>query len=115
MSGKEIMEASRAPNVFDMPGSPYLRFDRKYSGVWQALMECVLRANELWYAVDPGGDTFKKGGVENRKDRQVATTLYSVMPMDVLQHLIAKVLATEACDTMKLLFERPSHVKQANL
>ena len=67
MSGKEIMEASRAPNVFDMPGSPYLRFDRKYSGVWQALMECVLRANELWYAVDPGGDTFKKGGVEKTK------------------------------------------------
>ena len=29
-------------------------------------MECGLRANELWDAVDPGGDAYKKEGAECR-------------------------------------------------
>ncbi|KAM3256600.1 hypothetical protein ACQJBY_049186 [Aegilops geniculata] len=78
-------------------------------------MECGLRANELWDAVDPGGDAFKKEGAEHRKDRQAMSAIYSVMPMDVLQHLIAKELAKEVWDTLKLMFEGHTRVKQANL
>src|SRR3954468_124555 len=78
-------------------------------------MECGLRANKLWDAVDPGGDEFKKEGAEHRKDRQAASTIYSVMLIDVLQHLIAKATAKEAWDTLKVLFEGHTRVKQANL
>ena len=65
--------------------------------------------------VDPGGDAFKKEGAEHRKDRQAASAIYSVMPMDVLQHLIAKATAKEVWDTLKLMFEGHTRVKQANL
>ncbi|XP_073359731.1 uncharacterized protein [Aegilops tauschii subsp. strangulata] len=37
------------------------------------------------------------------------------MPMDVLQHLIAKATAKEVWDTLKLMFEGHTRVKQANL
>ncbi|XP_045084695.2 uncharacterized protein [Aegilops tauschii subsp. strangulata] len=78
-------------------------------------MECGLRANELWDAVDPGGNAFKKEGAEYRKDWQAASAIYSVMPMDLLQHLIAKATAKEVWDTLKLMFEGHTRVKQANL
>src|SRR3954468_2468742 len=78
-------------------------------------MECGLRANKLWDAVDPGGDEFKKEGAEHRKDRQAASAIDSVMPIDVPQHLIAKATAKEAWDTLKVLFEGHTRVKQANL
>ena len=78
-------------------------------------MECALRANELGDAVHPGGDEFKKEGAEHRKDRQAASAIYSVMPIDVLQYLIAKATTKEAWDTLKILFEGHTRVKQANL
>ena len=115
MTGKEIVESSGAAKVLAVPGTSYPRFDRENFGVWKALMECGLRANELWDAVDPGGDAFKKEGAEHRKDRQAASAIYSVMPMDVLQHLIAKATAKEVWDTLKLMFEGHTRVKQANL
>ncbi|XP_073355479.1 uncharacterized protein [Aegilops tauschii subsp. strangulata] len=113
---KQLAEYSGAAKVFAAPAnSSYPRFDRENFGVWKALMECGLRANELWDAVDPGGNAFKKEGAEHRKDRQAASAIYSVMPMDVLQHLIAKETAKEAWDTLKLMFEGHTRVKQANL
>ncbi|XP_073363674.1 uncharacterized protein [Aegilops tauschii subsp. strangulata] len=113
---KQLAEYSGAAKVFAAPASSsYPRFDRENFGVWKALMECGLRANELWDAVDPGGDAFKKEGAEHRKDRQAASAIYSVMPMDVLQHLIAKATAKEVWDTLKLMFEGHTRVKQANL
>ena len=78
-------------------------------------MECVFCANELCDAIHPSGDTFKKIGVENYKDWEAATMLYSVMPMDVLQHLIAKVTANESWDMLKLYRDLPSRLTQANL
>ena len=96
MVGEEIVEASDAGKVLAVPGSSYPRIDRENFRVWKALMECGLRANELWDVVDPGGDAFKKEGAEHRKDRQAASAIYSVMPMDVLQHLIAKETVKEA-------------------
>ena len=65
--------------------------------------------------MDPGGDSFKKEGAEHRKDRQAASAIYSVMPMDVLQHLIAKATAKEVWDMLKLAFVGHTRVKQANL
>ena len=113
---KQLVEYSGAAKVIAAPASSsYPRFDRENFGVWKALMECGLRANELWDAVDPGGDAFKKEGTEHRKDRQAASAIYSVMPMDVLQHLIAKATAKEVWDTLKLMFEGHTRVKQANL
>src|SRR3954463_7808661 len=113
---KQVAVYSGAAKVIAAPGrSEYPRFDRGNFGIWQAQMECALRANELWDAVDPGGDAFKKEGAEHRKDRQAASAIYSVMPIDVLQHLIAKATAKEAWDTLKILFEGHTRVKQANL
>ena len=67
---KQLAEYSGAVKVIAAPASSsYPRFDRENFGVWKALMKCGLRANELWDAVDPGGDTFKKEGAEHRKDR----------------------------------------------
>ena len=69
MTGKEIVESSGAAKVLAVPGTSYPRFDRENFGVWKALMECGLHANELWNAVDPGGDAYKKEGAEHWKDR----------------------------------------------
>ena len=113
---KQVAVYSGAAKVIAAPGrSEYPRFDRGNFAIWQALMECALRANELWDAVDPCGDEFKKEGAEHRKNRQAASAIYSVMPIDVLQHLIAKATAKEAWDTLKVLFEGHTRVKQANL
>src|SRR3954469_6951232 len=58
---KQLAAYSGAAKVIAAPGrSEYPRFDRGNFGIWQTLMECALRANELWDAVDPGGDAFKK-------------------------------------------------------
>src|SRR4051812_2158426 len=109
---KQVAEYSGAAKVIaPSVRSGYPQFDRENFGICQALMECALRANELWDAVDPGGDEFKKEGAEHRKDRQAASTIYSVMPIDVLQHLIAKATAKEAWDTLKVLFEGHTRVK----
>ncbi|XP_073351834.1 uncharacterized protein [Aegilops tauschii subsp. strangulata] len=108
-------ESSGAAKAIVIPGTSYPRFDRENFGVWKALMECALRAAELWVVVDPGGNVYKKDGAEHCKDRQAATALYSVMPMDVLQHIIAKETVKEAWDTLKLLFEGHTRVRQANL
>ena len=67
---KQVAVYSGAAKVISAPvRSGYPQFDRENFGIWQALMECALRANELWDAVDPGGDEFKKQGAEHRKDR----------------------------------------------
>lgn len=105
-----------AAKVFAAPASSsYPRFNHENFGVWKALMECGLHANVLWDAVDPGGDAFKKEGAEHRKDRQAAPAIYSVMPIDVLQHVIAKETAKEVWDTLKLMFEGHDRVKKDNL
>ena len=51
--------------------------------MWATQMEWTLESNDLWEAVDPGGDEFKKGALKYRKDRQALTAIRSVMPMDV--------------------------------
>ena len=74
---KQLAAYSGAAKVFAAPASSsYPRFDRENFGVWKALMECGLRANVLWDAVDPGGDAFKKGGAEHSKDRHAASAIY---------------------------------------
>ena len=81
-----------------MLGSKYPHFDRGNAGVLQALMKCTLRAPELWDAMDPDGDPVKHNNADYRTDLQVATTLYSVMPNEALQHLIMKETVKEAWD-----------------
>ena len=68
MTGKEIVESSGAAKVLAVPGTSYPRFDRENFGVWEALLECGLRTNELWGTVELGGDAFKEGA-EHRKDQ----------------------------------------------
>jgi hypothetical protein len=62
----------------------YTRYNRDNFTVWATTMEWALEFNELWEAVDPGGDEYKKGAPKYRKDRQALTTICSVMPMDVM-------------------------------
>ena len=62
-------ESSGAAKAIVIPGTSYPRFDRENFGVWKALMECALRAAELWVVVDPGGNAYKKDGAEHCKDR----------------------------------------------
>ena len=83
--------------------------------VWAIMMEWVLEANELWEAVDPGGDEYLKDGALYRKDRQAITAVCSMMPMDVQQHLIPKKSVKEAWDMLKTLHLGHSRVREANL
>ena len=79
------------------------------------MMECALEANELWEDVDPGGDDYMKGGALYWKDCQAITTIFSVMLVDVQQHLISKTSVKEAWDTLKTLHLGHSRVREANL
>jgi hypothetical protein len=76
-------------------------------------MEWALKSNKLWEAVNPGGDEYKKGKSKYHKDRQALTAICSVMPMDVMQHLISKKSAKEACDTLKILNLGHARVREA--
>jgi hypothetical protein len=74
----------------------YPRYNHDNFTVWATTMEWALESNELWEAVDPGGDEYKKGASKYRKDRQALTAICSVMLMDVMQHLISKISVKEA-------------------
>jgi hypothetical protein len=93
----------------------YPRYNRENFTVWAITMEWALESNELWEAVDPGGDEYKKGAAKYRKDRQALTAISSVMPMDVMQHLISKKSAKEVWDTLKILNLRHARVCEATL
>ena len=93
----------------------YPRLDRKDYGLWAINMEVAMEAQEIWEAVDPGGDEYKKGASKYRKDRQALTAICSVMPMDVMQHLISKKSAKEAWETIKTLNLGHARVREAAL
>ena len=113
---KQLAEYSGVAKVIAAPvRSEYPRFDRGNFVVWATMMEWALEANELWEAVDPGGEEYLKGGALYRKDRQAITAICSVMPVDVQQHLISKKSAKEAWDTLKTLHLGHSRVREANL
>ncbi|XP_071680491.1 uncharacterized protein [Lolium perenne] len=78
-------------------------------------MMWALESNEVWEAVDPGGDEFMKGASKYRKDRQALTAICSVMPMDVKQHLISKTSAKEAWETIKTLNLGHARVRETAL
>ncbi|KAK1613173.1 hypothetical protein QYE76_036846 [Lolium multiflorum] len=44
----------------------YPRYIRDNYTVWATTMEWALESNEIWEAVDPGGDEFKKGASKYR-------------------------------------------------
>ena len=94
---KQLAEYSGVAKVIVAPvRSNYPRFDRENFMVWATMMEWALEANELWEAIDPGGEEYLKGGALYRKDRQAITAICSVMPVDVQQHPISKTSAKEA-------------------
>ena len=93
----------------------YPRYNRDNYTVWAAMMECALEGNKLWDAVDPGGDEFKKGAPKYHQDRQALSAIYSVMPMDVMQHLISKKSAKEAWEALKTLNLGHDRVREAAL
>ena len=74
----------------------YPRLDRKDYGLWAINMEVAMEAQEIWEAVDPGGNDYVKGGAKYMKDRRALTALYSVVPKDVMQHLVRKKSAKDA-------------------
>ncbi|KAK1691745.1 hypothetical protein QYE76_008442 [Lolium multiflorum] len=93
----------------------YPQYIRDNYTVWGTTMMWALESNEIWEAVDPGGDEFKKGASKYRKDRQALTAICSVMPMDVKQHLISKKSAKEAWETIKTLNLGHERVREAAL
>jgi hypothetical protein len=111
---KETGEYSGAA-VAALVSMTYPRYNRDNFTVWTTTMEWALESNELWEDVDPGDDEYKKGAPKYRKDRQALTAICSVMPMDVMQHLISKKSAKEAWDTLKILNLGHAHVREATL
>jgi hypothetical protein len=103
----------------------YPRYNRDNFTVWTTTMEwarlcksphsTLIESNELWEAVDPGGDEYKKGAPKYRKDRQTLTAFCSVMPMDVRQHLISKKSTKEAWDALKILNLGHARVREVTL
>lgn len=85
---KDAVETSGMAKEAMVPvlSAMYPWFNHENFGIWVATMECTLEVQGLYDAVDPGGDELKKGGSEYRKDRQALTVIYSVMPMDIMQH-----------------------------
>ena len=110
VSGVALQAAAPAPSSSQFP-----RFDRENYGVWAATMECAMESHGLWDIVDPGGDEFKKGGAQRRRDRQAASAIYSAMPMDLMQHLISKETAKEVWETIKTLQLGHARVREASL
>jgi hypothetical protein len=92
---KDVGEYSGAAAAAPV-STTYPRYNRDNFMVWATMMKWALESNELWEAVYLGGDEYKKGAPKYRKDRQALTAICSVMPMDVMQHLISKKSAKEA-------------------
>ena len=74
-----------------------------------------MEAQEIWEAVDPGGQDYVKGGAKYTKDRRALTALYSVVPRDVMQHLVGKKSAKDVWETIKILHQGHTRVKEALL
>ncbi|KAK1646352.1 hypothetical protein QYE76_064157 [Lolium multiflorum] len=109
---KEVGEYS---GVAAPVSTQYPQYIRDNYTVWATTMMWALESNEIWEAIDPGGDEFMKGAPKYRKDRQALTAICSVMPMDVKQHLISKKSAKEAWETIKTLNLGHERVREAAL
>ena len=55
---KEVGEYS---GVAAPVATQYPRYNRDNFTVWATTMEWALESNEIWVAVDPGGNEYKKG------------------------------------------------------
>jgi hypothetical protein len=109
-------ENSASTSVVETVGAAlYPRLDRKDCGLWAVNMEVAMEAQEIWEAVDRGGGEYAKGGAKYQKDRQALTALYSVVPKDVLQHLVGKKSAKDAWETIEILHQGHARVKEAHL
>ncbi|XP_073359615.1 uncharacterized protein [Aegilops tauschii subsp. strangulata] len=112
---KQHAEYSGVAKVIAAPGrSEYPRFDCGNFVGWATMMEWAFEVNELWEAVDPGGEEYLKGGALYRKDHQAITAICSVMLVNVQQRLISKTSAKEAWETLKTLHLGHSRVREAN-
>ncbi|KAK1666467.1 hypothetical protein QYE76_054626 [Lolium multiflorum] len=104
-----------APVVETVGPALYPRLDRKDYGLWALNMEVAMEAAEIWEAVDPGGNDYVKGGAKYTKDRKALTAIYSVVPKDVMQHLVGKKSAKDAWETIKTLHQGHARVREAHL
>jgi hypothetical protein len=116
MAMVKVGENSGSASVMETVGAAlYPRLHRKDYGLWAVNMEVAMEAQEIWEAVDPSGGEYTKGGTKYRKDRQALTALYSVIPKDVLQHLVGKKSAKDAWETIEILHQGHARVKEAHL
>ncbi|KAK1670820.1 hypothetical protein QYE76_058979 [Lolium multiflorum] len=102
-----------APVVETVGAALYPRLDRKDYGLWALNMEVAMEATEIWEAIDPSGDDYVKGVTKYTKDRKALTAIYSVVPKDVMQHLIGKKSAKDAWETIKTLHQ--GHIRWMTL
>jgi hypothetical protein len=116
MAMVKVGENSASTSVVETVGvALYPRLDRKDYGLWAVNMEVAMEAQEIWEAVDLGGGKYAKGGAKYRKDRQALTALYSVVPKDVLHHLVGKKSAKDAWEMIEILHQGHARVKEAHL
>ena len=101
--GENSAEAAAPKGRATVGAALYPYLDRKDYALWAINMEVAMEAQENWEAVDPGGAEYVKGGAKYVKDRQALTALYSVVPRDVMQHLVGKKTAKEAWAAIKVL------------
>ena len=63
------MGGSSAVKKETLPPTTFPRLEGEDYAMWAIKMECAMEAHEIWDAIDPGGDAYKKGGTEYKKDR----------------------------------------------
>lgn len=73
----------------------YPILDCNYYNMWPLKMEMALESHELWEAVDLDGDLYVKGVTEYHGYRLALITIHSIVPNDLMQHLIEKKTAKE--------------------
>lgn len=94
---------SSAPAFETVGAELYPRLDRKHYGLWAFVMQCAMEGQQIWEAIDPGGDEYVKGGAKYREGSQALMALYSVMPTDMLQHLVGKKSAKDVWGAIKVV------------
>ncbi|KAK1619346.1 hypothetical protein QYE76_024863 [Lolium multiflorum] len=91
----------------------YPQYIRDNYTVWATTMMWALESNEVWEAVDPGGDEFMKGASKYRKDRQALTAIGDADGREAAP--ISKKSAKEAWETIKTLNLGHARVREAAL
>ena len=74
-----------------------------------------MEAHEIWDPIGPGGDAYKKGGAEDKRDPQATSVSYAVSPREAARDGARKDTASGAWEVIKELHQGHSRVREARL